>query len=203
MPTQLGPITATVQSIFAAVLKPAKPEPYTGLIDADACLNFVDNQAEYFEIVELNKAHWVKYTALALKGDAKTWWHNSSLTISTPWAEFCKDFVKAHTPQMLRSRPCRTWTTSSKEYLWSWNTPYETKLRQPKTMIQAIYQATVVWGVVFQHGPPTAAQESAMDMDMLLTSTTSTMATPHSIQGPSISPLVSTPPWLRVQSDPT
>ncbi|KAF9303202.1 hypothetical protein BG003_002131 [Podila horticola] len=125
-PAQLDPITAAVQSVraagtplpatsstttvqdnllrndeirtVAAVLKPAKTEPYTGLIDADACLNFVDNQAKYFEIVELNKAHWVKYTALALKGDAKTWWRNSSLMISTPWAEFCKNFVKAHTP---------------------------------------------------------------------------------------------------------
>ncbi|KAF9303201.1 hypothetical protein BG003_002130 [Podila horticola] len=45
----------------------------------------------------------------------------------------------------------------------------ETKLCQPLTLTQAIYQATVVWGVVFQHGPPTAAQESAMDIDTMST----------------------------------
>lgn len=45
---------------LAAVLKPTKPEPHTGLIDANACLNFVENQEEYFEIVELNKNRWVK-----------------------------------------------------------------------------------------------------------------------------------------------
>ncbi|KAF9303213.1 hypothetical protein BGZ74_004184 [Mortierella antarctica] len=46
--------------LLAAVLKPTKPEPHTGLIDANACLNFVENQEEYFEIVELNKNKWVK-----------------------------------------------------------------------------------------------------------------------------------------------
>jgi len=225
---QLGPITAAIQTVrtagtplpaassvstvqeaflrnddartLAAVLKPAKPEPYTGLIDADACLNFIDNQEEYFEIVELNKDHWVKYTALALKEDAKTWWRNSSLTISTPWATFCKDFVKAHTPPnaeaqamhdldhiqqgvstvaeyTIRFRRIARLITDLTERMQVYKflnglhfkIRLEVKLRQPENMTQAIHQATVIWGVVFQHGPPTAAKELAMDIDTMST----------------------------------
>ena len=185
---------------FAAVLKPAKPEPYTGLIDADACLNFIDNQAEYFEIVELSRDHWVKYTALALKEDAKTWWRNSSLTISTPWEAFSKAFVKAHTPPNAEEQamhdldhikqgvsPIAEYTIrfrriarlvpdlSERMQVYKFlnglhhKIRLEVKLRQPENMTQAIHQATVIWGVVSHDTPPTAAKESAMDIDTIST----------------------------------
>ncbi|KAG0008476.1 hypothetical protein BGZ81_004054, partial [Podila clonocystis] len=181
---------------LAVVLKPAKPEPYTGLIDADACLNFIDNQAEYFEVVALNKDQWVKYTALALKGDAKTWWRNSGLLISTPWDIFSKAFIKAHTPPNAENQAMhdldniQQGTTTVAEYTLRFRRiarlvsdlsermqvfkflnglhpkiRLEVKLRQPDSMTQAIHQATVIWSVVFQDGPPTTTKDSAMDID--------------------------------------
>ncbi|KAG0006972.1 hypothetical protein BGZ81_005199, partial [Podila clonocystis] len=45
----------------------------------------------------------------------------------------------------------------------------EVKLRQPENMTLAIHQATVIWAVVFQDGPPTAAKETAMDIDTIAT----------------------------------
>ena len=80
------------------VLKPQRPEPYAGEVDADACLNFIDNQKEYYTIVDLGLTHWVQYTALNLKGDAKSWWRSSGLNIATPWPTFEEAFLTFHTP---------------------------------------------------------------------------------------------------------
>ncbi|KAG0205410.1 hypothetical protein BGX28_002981 [Mortierella sp. GBA30] len=83
---------------LAAVLKPARIKPYEGAIDADLCLNFIDNQEEYFNIVNLSQNLWVKYTAVNLDGDAKAWWRNSDLTINSPWKDFRAAFIEYHTP---------------------------------------------------------------------------------------------------------
>lgn len=83
---------------LATVLKPTKPKPYHGAIDAAACLNFIENQVEYFEIVELNQNKWVKYTVVALEDEAKSWWRHSDLTINTSWDVFHDAFIAHHTP---------------------------------------------------------------------------------------------------------
>jgi hypothetical protein len=83
---------------LAQVLKPQRPTPYAGEIDADACNNFIDNQREYFTVVNLNMADWVQYTALNLVSDAKSWWRSSGLSITTPWPQFETDFLAFHTP---------------------------------------------------------------------------------------------------------
>ncbi|KAG0261755.1 hypothetical protein BG011_000719 [Mortierella polycephala] len=83
---------------LATVLKPTKPKPYHGAIDAVACLNFIENQEEYFEIVGLNRDMWVKYTAVNLEDDAKDWWRDFGLTMNSPWNEFHDVFVTYHTP---------------------------------------------------------------------------------------------------------
>jgi hypothetical protein len=80
------------------ILKPQRPEPYAGEIDADACNNFIDNQKEYFTIVGLITNNWVKYTALNLKDDAKSWWRASGLVTTTPWSVFEEAFLAFHTP---------------------------------------------------------------------------------------------------------
>jgi hypothetical protein len=80
------------------ILKPQRPEPYAGEIDADACNNFIDNQKEYFSIVGLLLDNWVKYTALNLKDDAKSWWRASGLVTTTPWPVFEEAFLAFHTP---------------------------------------------------------------------------------------------------------
>lgn len=82
----------------AAVLKPTKPKPYEGAIDAVACLNFIENQEEYYGIVNLDNSEWVKYTAVNLEGDAKAWWRNSSLTLDSTWEDFRKAFIEYFTP---------------------------------------------------------------------------------------------------------
>lgn len=83
---------------LATVLKPTKPKPYHGEIDAVACLNFIENQEEYFEIVGLNKTMWVKYTSVSLEDDAKAWWRDSGMNMNTVWEEFHDAFIKYHTP---------------------------------------------------------------------------------------------------------
>ncbi|KAF8917134.1 hypothetical protein BGZ58_005159 [Dissophora ornata] len=83
---------------LATVLKPQKPPPYTGTIDAVAALNFIDGQEEYFEIVELVADKWVKYVVLSLHDDAKAWWRDSGLTISASWKDFKTAFLEAFTP---------------------------------------------------------------------------------------------------------
>jgi hypothetical protein len=83
---------------LAQVLKPQRPSPYSGEIDADACINFIDNQKEYFTVVKLGLAEWVQYTALNLVDDAKSWWRSSGLSIHTPWDTFEADFLDFHTP---------------------------------------------------------------------------------------------------------
>ncbi|KAG0352575.1 hypothetical protein BGX24_007519, partial [Mortierella sp. AD032] len=80
------------------VLKPQRPAPYSGEIDADACINFIDNQKEYFTVVHLGFAEWVQYTALNLISDAKSWWRSSGLNIHSPWDTFETDFLAFHTP---------------------------------------------------------------------------------------------------------
>lgn len=83
---------------LAQVLKPQRPTAYSGAIDADACINFIDNQKEYFTVVKLNLTEWVQYTALNLVDDAKSWWRSSGLSIQTPWDTFETDFLTFHTP---------------------------------------------------------------------------------------------------------
>lgn len=83
---------------LAQVLKPQRPAPYAGEIDADACNNFIDNQKEYFTVVDLSLSEWVQYTALNLVSDAKSWWRSSGLSITTPWSRFEEDFLAFHTP---------------------------------------------------------------------------------------------------------
>ncbi|KAG0247014.1 hypothetical protein BG011_002223 [Mortierella polycephala] len=55
------------------VLKPQTPSPYKGEHDADACQNFIDNQEEYYKVVQLDDTQWVQYTALNLTDEAKSW----------------------------------------------------------------------------------------------------------------------------------
>ncbi|KAF9079537.1 hypothetical protein BGX27_006303 [Mortierella sp. AM989] len=43
--------TRAIAQTLAAVIKPHKPEPFLGNIDAEECLNFIGNQAEYFAAV--------------------------------------------------------------------------------------------------------------------------------------------------------
>ena len=38
---------------LASVLKPQKPEAYTGIVDAEACLNFIDSYEEFYTILQL------------------------------------------------------------------------------------------------------------------------------------------------------
>ncbi|HST79388.1 MAG TPA: hypothetical protein VLN58_12940 [Verrucomicrobiae bacterium] len=83
---------------LAQVLKPQRPAPYSGEIDADACINFIDNQKEYFTVVKLGLSEWVQYTALNLTNDAKSWWRSSGLSIHTPWDTFEAEFLSFHTP---------------------------------------------------------------------------------------------------------
>lgn len=105
----LPPATRTVAEIqaeardvartLAAVLKPAKPDPYDGAIDADSCLNFLDSQAEYFKLVKLEDSLWVPYTVANLRKDARAWWRSSGLDMDKiSWASFKQVFTAYHTP---------------------------------------------------------------------------------------------------------
>lgn len=80
------------------VLKPQTPSPYKGEHDADACQNFLDNQEEYYKVVQLDEIQWVQYTALNLTDEAKSWWRSCGLTISSSWDEFKKAFLAFFTP---------------------------------------------------------------------------------------------------------
>ncbi|KAG0194979.1 hypothetical protein BGX28_002683, partial [Mortierella sp. GBA30] len=40
------------------IIKPTPPVTYHGEVDADACLNFIDNQEEYYKVVNLHQADW-------------------------------------------------------------------------------------------------------------------------------------------------
>lgn len=88
-----------VARTLAAVLKPAKPDPYDGAIDADSCLNFLDSQVEYFKLVKLEDSLWVPYTVANLRKDARAWWRSSGLDMDrTSWAAFKPVFIAYHTP---------------------------------------------------------------------------------------------------------
>ena len=80
------------------VLKPQTPSPYKGDHDADACQNFIDNQEEYYTVVQLARDQWVQYTALNFTDDAKSWWRSCGLTISCPWDDFKGAFLGFFTP---------------------------------------------------------------------------------------------------------
>lgn len=83
---------------LASVLKPQKPEPYTGIVDAETCLNFVDSFEEYYTILSLNDKHWVSYVVLSLTQDARSWWRTSGLTLETTWTIFRETFIARFTP---------------------------------------------------------------------------------------------------------
>ncbi|KAF9368821.1 hypothetical protein BGX21_006316 [Mortierella sp. AD011] len=59
---------------MTAVLKPTKPTPFDGKIDAEACLNFLEDEVQYNTIVGLHESLWVRNAVLDLKDDAKAWW---------------------------------------------------------------------------------------------------------------------------------
>ena len=80
------------------VLKPQTPSPYKGEHDADACQNFIDNQEEYYKVVQLDEGQWVQYTALNLTDEAKSWWRSCGLTISSSWDGFKEAFLAFFTP---------------------------------------------------------------------------------------------------------
>jgi hypothetical protein len=83
---------------LAVVLKPQKPEPYSGTIDAEAALNFVDSFEEYYTILKLHVDCWVAYVVLSLTLDARSWWRTSGLDLKTPWSEFRTAFLARFTP---------------------------------------------------------------------------------------------------------
>jgi hypothetical protein len=83
---------------IAHVLKPPKPEPYTGAMDADLCLNFVDSYEEYFQIIGLTNAKWVPFIVLALTLEARSWWRTSGLKLDTTWEDFKSAFTDRFTP---------------------------------------------------------------------------------------------------------
>jgi len=87
-----------IAQTLATVIKPRKPDPYTGAIDAEECLNFIDNQTEYYKAVRLNDEEWVRFTALHLTGAAKSWWRDSGMTDQTPWDSFKAAFTAYFTP---------------------------------------------------------------------------------------------------------
>lgn len=82
----------------AMIVKPNRPKPYKGELDAIACLNFIENQEEYYEIMRLHQDEWVKYTSVNLEDDAKAWWRDSGLKFNTPWKDFRNAFIDAFTP---------------------------------------------------------------------------------------------------------
>ncbi|KAF8942887.1 hypothetical protein BGZ46_006637, partial [Entomortierella lignicola] len=90
--------TRDIAKTLAVIVKPSKPEPYAGAIDAEACLNFLENQAEYYTAVRLPKEHWVQFTALQLTGTARSWRRNSGLTKDSPWDTFSVVFKRYFTP---------------------------------------------------------------------------------------------------------
>lgn len=83
---------------LAYVFKPQKPDPYTGTIDAEECLNFMDSFEEYYTILRLHSPIWVSYVVLSLTSDARSWWRTSGLTLDTPWSEFRDAFIVRFTP---------------------------------------------------------------------------------------------------------
>lgn len=83
---------------LASVLKPQKPEPYSGVIDAEAALNFLDSFEEYYQILRLHTTLWVSYVVLSLSLEARSWWRTSGLTLETPWPDFRKSFIARFTP---------------------------------------------------------------------------------------------------------
>lgn len=90
-------INSRLQTV-ATVIKPSKPGKFAGVINAIECLNFLDAHAEYYEIMTLAESDWVKYTSLDLEGDAKAWWRDSPLTITSSWDDFRRAFTAAFTP---------------------------------------------------------------------------------------------------------
>ncbi|KAG0272930.1 hypothetical protein BGZ96_005102, partial [Linnemannia gamsii] len=180
---------------LAQVLKPQRPTAYSGAIDADACINFIDNQKEYFTVVKLNLTEWVQYTALNLVDDAKSWWRSSGLSIQTPWDTFETDFLTFYTPpnavaaarealESLKqvSPPASPRPTLDKGTALHWfvkglepDTSKEVKLRQTETLDIAISQATLIHSILFPNGPPAPSNSStspkhdpnAMDIDNL------------------------------------
>ena len=97
-PVHLTPEENDTARTLAYVLKPQKPDPYTGIIDAEECLNFVDSYKEYYKILQLHPDRWVSYVVLSLTGDARSWWRTSGLKLETPWAEFRTAFMARFTP---------------------------------------------------------------------------------------------------------
>ncbi|KAG0217070.1 hypothetical protein BGW41_000654, partial [Actinomortierella wolfii] len=66
--TRASEVSATS---LATVLKPPKPEPHDGRIDASEARNFIDSNEEYNTIVHLNRSLWTAYAVLRLKGNAR------------------------------------------------------------------------------------------------------------------------------------
>jgi hypothetical protein len=132
----------------AAVLKPTKPKPYTGAIDAVACLNFIENQEEYYQIVNLNENEWVKYTAVSLEGDAKAWWRDSGLNLTSSWQEFRQAFIDYFTPPDTTSA-ARMELSKLKQGKLS-VADYTTKFRRMARLIPSMDRETTLF--LYTHG---------------------------------------------------
>ncbi|KAG0060492.1 hypothetical protein BGZ90_004006 [Linnemannia elongata] len=57
---------------LAKVLKPQNLEPYTSIVDTEACLNFMDSFEEFYTILRLHERHWVAYIVLSLNRVARS-----------------------------------------------------------------------------------------------------------------------------------
>lgn len=133
---------------MATVLKPSRPKPYTGAIDADACLNFIDNEAEYFTIVDLHRDSWVKYTAVNLESEAKAWWRSSGLKLDAKWEAFEAAFTAYHTQVNLMS------SDEESDDLWqprlerSWR-----KVIHAHFVNETVFEHGLYWPFHFSHWP--------------------------------------------------
>ncbi|KAF9338717.1 hypothetical protein BGX26_009589, partial [Mortierella sp. AD094] len=95
-----NPNTATASALaindelrtIMAVIKPKVPKSHEGNINAEACLNFLESQAEYYSLVKLNRRDWVQYAVLNLDGPALAWWRSTGLKNTISWEQFCPVF---------------------------------------------------------------------------------------------------------------
>ncbi|KAG0228212.1 hypothetical protein BGW42_002326 [Actinomortierella wolfii] len=80
------------------VVKPPKPQPHDGRIDAIEAHNFIDSMEDYNTIVQLHRSLWTASAVLRLKGNARTWWRSTKKPTTVSWEEFKAAFITAHSP---------------------------------------------------------------------------------------------------------
>jgi hypothetical protein len=180
----------------AAVLKPTKPKPYDGAIDAVACLNFIENQEEYYQIVSLQEHEWVKYTAVSLDGDAKTWWRNSGLTLTSSWQEFRRAFIAYFTPPDTTSA-ARLELNKLRQGKLS-VADYTTKFRRLARLIPAMDSETILF--LYTHGlEASTSREVRLRQPGTLDEAINLATIIHSILHPIAPTVISAPPPPVVQ----